>query len=213
MSQARPSISAFVSLGIVAIAALGLGGCASPSGATPEESVNAAPSAEPTPVATPTPAAVDPAEVTTWLITTEGMGPIQRGASSTETISGLTAFETEEYCPGRLALSADGAAAHLVVTPEGADEISAVWASGRADADGVVPASPHTEAGIELGATLDELTAAYPELEPTNQTGASSQGYAVGDEADGHLNFLVESDVVVMIGVQEQAGVPKEFCG
>ncbi|GAA1782241.1 hypothetical protein [Agromyces lapidis] len=217
MSRSRRFARSSIALGIAAIAMFALSGCAAPGEAASEEPTNPAPSAEPTvigtPSATPSAAPVDPADVTTWTITTGGMGPIQRGAPAEATLAGLTAFETDEYCPGRIALSADGAATLLVIHPEGVDEVSAVWANGRPDADGVLPASPATEAGIELGSTMDELTAAYPELEPTNQPAAESFGYAVGDDASGYVNFLVEDDTVVMIGVQERAGVPKEFCG
>lgn len=218
MTRTAPFASHAATLALTACAVFAFAGCASPSSA---EGPTAEPTAEVTPAATPsaTPSpspstvAVDPADVTTWTITTAGMGPIQRGASAEEVIAGLTTFTSEDYCPGRVALSTDGAASLLLVHPDGVDEISGVWANGRADADGVVPASPSTAAGIGLGSTMDELTAAYPDLEPTNQPASSSYGYAVGDDASGYVNFLVENDVVVMIGVHEGAGVPKEFCG
>ncbi|MCD5348332.1 hypothetical protein PX701_10575 [Agromyces sp. H3Y2-19a] len=198
--------------------ALVLVGCATSGDATepePTAAVTAAPTPVETPTATPTvaPVAVDPADVSTWTITTSGIGPIQRGASAEAAIAELTAFESEEYCPGIVQLSTEGSASMLLTHPEGADAIGGVWANGRADAEGVVPASPKTETGVALGSTMDELAAAYPDLAPSNQTGAESYGYAAGDEASGYLNFLVENDVVVMIGVQDRAGIPKEFCG
>lgn len=181
------------------------------SAATPTPSVEA-PAPEPTPSAAP----LDPADVTTWAITFGGMGPIVRGADAAETLAGLTAFETEAYCPGYDTLSLttmEGAGTLLVRAANSPGVIDGVWVSGRAGADGTVPASPSTETGIGLGSTMSQLTEAYPELVPTNQVALDSSGYAVGDAANGYLNFLVEDDTVVMIGVQDRAGVPKEFCG
>ncbi|SFR69825.1 hypothetical protein SAMN05428970_0797 [Agromyces sp. CF514] len=205
-------------LGFAAIVVFGMAGCA--PGAVADEPTAPATSspleATPTPTPTPTPTvvALDPADVTTWVITTEGMGPIQQGAAYPEVVAGLPAFEAaEDWCPWVVGLSSDGVAPMLLTHPEGAVEITSVWVNGRVADGGTAPASPATEAGIRLGSTMDELTAAYPDLEAVNQTGPESFGYAVGDEASGYLDFLVEDDQVVLIGVQGVAGVPKEFCG
>jgi len=202
---------------VAASAALALAGCATSGDAT-EHEPTATVAAAPTPVETPssapvTPVAPDPADVTTWVVTTSGMGPVVIGAPAADTVAGLTAFQSSEYCPGKVALSAEGVASVLVVSLEGIDEVHSVWVNGRPDAGGVVPASPATEAGIRLGSTMDELAAAYPELVPSNRTGPESQGYAIGDDSTGYINFLVENESVVLIGVQPAAGVPKEFCG
>ncbi|UOQ90401.1 hypothetical protein MUN74_05645 [Agromyces endophyticus] len=199
---------------LAASAALALVGCATSGDATEPEPTAAA-TAAPTPVETPTatPVAVDPADVSTWPVTLDGMGPIQREAAFEETLAGLTAFEQAEYCPGIVQLSAEGEATMLAYHLPDSDEIAGVWAIGRPDGDGAVPASPATEAGIQLGSTMDELAAAYPDLVPTTQPAGESQGYAVGDSAAGYINFLVEYDSVVVIGVQARPGVPKEFCG
>ncbi|AWB94609.1 hypothetical protein DCE93_02125 [Agromyces badenianii] len=197
---------------MASLTVLGFAGCASPGGAVTNAPTTAA-SQSPTPSPTPTAVAADPDDVSTWVITTDGIGPIERGAPYQEVVAGLPAFETSEWCPWVVELSTEGAASLLLTHPEGGDEVASVWVMGRADEAGVVPASPTTEAGIRLGSALDELTAAYPGLQQVNQTAADSFGYAVGDDTEGYVDFVVEDDVVVLIGVQEVAGVPKEFCG
>ena len=216
MSRIRPLASIAAAFAAAAVAVLGLAGCTSPGEAAAIEPTTAAPSVFPTPTPTPIealPAAVDPADVTTWIITTEGIGPIERGAPYQEVIAGLPSFEVSEWCPWVAGLTTEGAGSMILIHPEGGEEITSAWVTGRADAAGTVPASPSTETGIMLGSTMDELAAAYPDLQQVNQIGADSFGYAVGDDTNGYLDFIVEDGVVVLIGVQDVAGVPKEFCG
>ena len=216
MSRIRPLASIAAAFAAAAVAVLGLAGCTSPGEAAAIEPTTAAPSVFPTPTPTPIealPAAVDPADVTTWIITTEGIGPIERGAPYQEVIAGLPSFEVSEWCPWVAGLTTESAGSMILIHPEGGEEITSAWVTGRADAAGTVPASPSTETGIMLGSTMDELAAAYPDLQQVNQIGADSFGYAVGDDTNGYLDFIVEDGVVVLIGVQDIAGVPKEFCG
>lgn len=214
MPRIRPLASMATALSTAVIVVFALTGCASPGEALAGEPTPAQPTPPPTPTSSePAPPAVDPADVTTWAITAAGIGPIERGASYPEVIAGLPAFEVSEWCAGVAELSAEGTAPLLVVRAEGGEEISAVWVTGRADEAGAVPASPATEAGIVLGTTMDELAAGYPDLQQVNQVGENSFGYAAGDDANGYVNFIVEDEVVVTIGVRDRAGVPKEFCG
>ncbi|MFF2274285.1 hypothetical protein [Agromyces sp. NPDC058126] len=216
MSRSRLLTSSPIALGIAAIAVLALAGCAAPGEAAVEETANTAPSAEPTPVetqpATPSAAPVDPADVTTWVITADAVGPLARGADAAEAIAGLPAFEADEWCPGVFGLGQEGSA-QVTVTVLDDGTIGGVWVSGRDSGDGTPPAAPSTEAGISLGATMEELAASYSELMPTNQPGPITFGYAVGDDDEGYVNFLVDDGVVVTMGVQDRAAVPKELCG
>ena len=218
MSTSHQITSKTIAVGLALVAVLGIAGCSSagadasgPTTAPPPPSSTAAPIETTSP--TPEPVAIDPADVTTWVITTDGMGPITRGASYTDVIAGLPEFEASEWCPWVDGLTAEGSGSFTLIHAEGDQAITAVWIIGRAGESGVVPASPSTEAGIRLGSTMDELAAAYPALETVNQVGPESFGYAVGDDANGYLDFLVENDQVVLIGAQDVAGVPKEFCG
>ncbi|MDQ0894749.1 hypothetical protein [Agromyces ramosus] len=216
MSRIRPFVSMAAAFAVSVVAVLGLAGCEPPGEAVASEPKTAAPSVSLTPTPTPIetmPASVDPADVTTWLITTGGIGPFERGASYQEVIAGLPSFEVSEWCPWVAGLSAEGAGSMILTHPEGGEEIISAWVTGRADEAGTIPASPSTEAGIMLGSTMDELGAAYPDLQQVNQVGADSFGYAVGDDSNGYLDFIVEDGAVVLIGVQDVAGVPKEFCG
>jgi len=44
------------------------------------------------------------------------------------------------------------------------------------------------------------------------QRGADTWGYAVGSDADGWLQFIVENDAVVLMGASERQKAPKEWC-
>ncbi|MFF2271974.1 hypothetical protein ACFVTX_06860 [Agromyces sp. NPDC058136] len=213
MPNHRP-FRALLSGALAAAGLVVLVGCTS-AGAAPNPSAEATPAPSPSaeaPAPDPTPTALDPADVTTWVITAQGIGPIVRGADAAETVAGFTAFEANEWCPGVIGLSQEGTG-QIVVTVLDDGTVGAVWANGRDVGDGTVPPSPSTEEGIVFGSTMEELAAAYPGLVPSNQAGAESYGYAAGDETAGYLNFLVEGDKVISIGVQDRAGVPKEFCG
>jgi hypothetical protein len=216
MSRTRPLAAMGAAFAAAAIAVLCLAGCTSTGDAAAFEPTTATPSATPSPTPTPietVPATVDPADVTTWVITTEGIGPIERGLPYPGVIAGLPSFEVSEWCPWVAGLTTEGAGSMILSHPEDGEEITSVWVTGRPDEAGTVPASPSTENGIKLGSTMGELSAAYPDLQQVNQVAAESFGYAVGDETNGYLDFLVENDAVVLIGVQDRAGVPKEFCG
>lgn len=202
-----------LSFGVLAAAALlALAGCTS-TGATPNASSSAPSSSAAAPTAEPTPAAaLDPADPASWVITADAVGPIARGADAAATVAELTAFEANEWCPGTFELRQAGAAQIMVTTLDDGT-VRGVWVSGGADPSVAVPGSPATETGVMLGSTMDELSAAYPDLTATNQVGPESYGYANGDEAEGFVNFVVTGDRVITIGVQDQAAVPKELCG
>ncbi|MFD6055910.1 hypothetical protein [Agromyces sp. NPDC060279] len=205
-------------LGGLAIAALLLAGCASEPKPTPTPTG----SETPTPTATPTPtvAAPDPADVTTWVISGAGFGPVSRGAAYPGVAEPLTAFElapVDEGCPRLSTLSPVGdssdAAALLLIVSEAGDAVEDVWVSGSPDASGALPLAPRTAEGIGLGSSTDELTAAYPELQQIAQVSAEAFGYAVGDEERGWIDFIVVEDVVTSIGSSAEPRAPKEFCG
>ncbi|MCD2443279.1 hypothetical protein LQ757_13425 [Agromyces sp. SYSU K20354] len=196
------------------IAILALAACASPGsaeiGSTGQPSPTASAVSPPTPSPAPT---VDPADVTTWTITAEGIGPIKRAAAYPDALSELTTFEAAELCPGAVELSRDATAGVLLSLSADGTEVATVWVAGRAGDDGVVPASPATDAGIRLGSSGEELAAAYPDLETVAQIGADTYGYAVGDDATGWIDFIVDGGIVTTIGSSERQAAPREFCG
>ncbi|MGI9824131.1 hypothetical protein [Agromyces sp. Marseille-Q5079] len=220
MSRFRPFASAPAAFGLAALALMGLAGCAlgganaseptSTASQVPEPSATTPPPSE-TPI--PTPVVPDLADVASWEITAAGIGPIVRGAPYPESIAPLATFEVTEYCPGVIDLSKDATAQILLRLSDDGTEIASVWVSGLAGVDGVVPVAPTTAAGIHLGSSGDELAAAYPELELAGQTASDTYGYAVGDDENGWMDFIVDGDVVWAMGSSERPSAPKEMCG
>ncbi|WP_157001758.1 hypothetical protein [Agromyces laixinhei] len=87
--------------------------------------------------------------------------------------------------------------------------VDEIWIMGQSG-DG--SASPATEAGIRLGASTADLTAAYPGLETIVQRGSNTWVFATPDEGDDQVSFVVDDDLVTLIGAPGQADPPKEWC-
>jgi hypothetical protein len=59
---------------------------------------------------------------------------------------------------------------------------------------------------------MEELSAAYPDLSTVVQRGADTWVYSVQPDPDGMIDFVVEDDVVVLIGASDGSMTPKEWC-
>jgi len=206
-------MSRLVAAGAAVCVAVAFAGCASQPKAEPAPAPTPAASASPTPAPTsPTPT-VDPADVSTWVISASGIGPIERGAAYPEVLDELTTFAVEPstLCPELVRLErADTATVLLILSDDGAT-VERVWVfSSVRD-----PGGPHdggvTEASIRLGATPADLEAAYPELELIIER-PSSVGYAVGDDESGWIDFTVVEGAVTGIAASDSRYTPSEFC-
>jgi hypothetical protein len=176
---------------------------------TPSASPAATATAEPV-VAEPTVPAPDPGDVSTWVVGSVGIGPVERGGSWAAVQERLSGFAAETMCPSAAQLTADGAASIFVGLEEDGDTIRQVWATaGSADA-----ASPATAAGIALGASLDEVQAAYPGIEQSAAPYPTAEAfYAVADSDESWIVLSLRDDVVAQIGASAVPFPPKELCG
>ncbi|GAA2452327.1 hypothetical protein [Agromyces soli] len=201
---------------IAAIAVLLLAGCASEPEPTPSPTASETPtpSATTTPAPTPTTAAPDPSDPSSWLISADGIGPIERGAAYPGAIDALTEFYSVEpsgLCPELVYLRRDDAADVLVIRSEDGSSVHRVWVFGSArDPEGLRDGGA-TEAGIRLGATVAELQAAYPELELVIER-PSSTVYSVGDDGAGWIIFTAVDGVVGGIAAADTKFTPQELC-
>lgn len=169
-----------------------------------------------TPAATPTPTpsptlepVVDPSDVTTWTVSAESIGPVIRGAAYADLVPDTAAFTVAGWCQGVMAFDGEGTAQFVIRLSDDEAQVRAVWVVPGAVEE---PLSPATAEGIRLGSTTAALTAAYPDLVTVVQRGADTWGYAVGSDADGWLQFIVEDDAVVLMGASERQMAPKEWC-
>lgn len=202
---------------VAAVAALLLAGCASGPEPTPTPPASETSTPTPTPTLTPTPtpvAAPDPADPSSWLISADGIGPIERGAAYPEAIDSLTelySVEPSGLCPELVYLKHPDKAGLLVILSDDGSAVHRVSVSSSTRDAGWPHEGGATAAGIRLGSTEAELAATYPELELVIER-PSSTVYAVGDDAAGWIDFLVIDGVVWNIIAADTKFVPQELC-
>ena len=181
-----------------------------PSG-TPTASPTPTPTPTSTPTSTPTPgaedgAAYDPADIATWQITYDGIGPVVLGRPLNEVVAEIP-VEPSVCRPGVDSFFSS----HIVAVA--ADEVSPVnWAmtagAGSDDPGGL----PSTDAGITVGSTADRILAAYPSAEQyTPHAGGSA--YRITDGTNWIIFDLFDSAEVQAIWVLPQDVAPPEYCG
>ncbi|MGD8194421.1 hypothetical protein ACEXQB_007980 [Herbiconiux sp. P18] len=180
---------------------------------TPTGSPSATPTPSPTPTTTPTPtpgaedgAAYDPADIATWQITYDGIGPVVLGRPLNEVVAEIP-VEPNVCRPGVDSFFSS----HIVAVA--ADEASPVnWAmtarSGSDDPGGL----PSTDAGITVGSTADRIVAAYPSAEQYTPHGGGS-AYRITDGTNWIIFELFDSAEVQAIWVLPEEVAPPEYCG
>jgi hypothetical protein len=204
-----------------ALTALLLTGCVGPAPTPSPVSSTAVPApttASPVPTATETPTATPttpPAPVYsaddpgTWLIDFSGIGPLQLGTP-------LTDIEAALPLPPDVCRSGvDGFFDHTIVAvaPDSSAPLSMALAQSNGQlADGDGPGHPTTAAGIGPGSTVDQLLAAYPDVEPYPSYGDQTV-YRITDGVSWIHFQPYGGDVIQAVTVQNDDTFPKEYCG
>ncbi|MDQ0647940.1 hypothetical protein QFZ53_002136 [Microbacterium natoriense] len=160
----------------------------------------------------------DPEDPTTWIISEEGVGPIEIGGRLAETLAELPpTWTNDENCSWTAWWNADDSSygVFFVRGTESEDapvrEISVYTA---AETPVAVP-SPVTDKGLGVGATTEEVLAAYPDAEEGVASAGAGTWLKVPGDAEAHIFFEYRegaagaSDVVVTIGEQPSY----EVCG
>ena len=200
-----------------------LAGCAQPAPAESAESAPASAQASETPSATPSPtpaaghsATVNLADPSSWQITFDGVGPLSFGGEITEETADMTAFTdtSNEACPVKM-FATDGAPG-IWVRPDadGAIDLVTLGAEtfGTPVAD-VEAGTPKTQAGIGIGATLQQLEAAHPEVVATGTFGELETSYGISNDTGRWIVFTIRDKVVDAIGVSSEPTLASEYCG
>jgi hypothetical protein len=205
--RSRKTLSLWVA---IAVAAVTLSACASsPEGdgdLPPTDSpASAAAPTTPSPTATPTMDSADPAA---WVIDFDSIGPVGLGQSIPDATAALSAFtaQAEPSCPPltRVELGAEGPSIWLTEDP--LQQLVLI----RTDSSETVTVTPRTAEGVGIGSSVDEVTAAYPDAQVSEDM--NSTVYSVGD-GPRWINFSTLDGVVDTIVVRDSPTVQSEYCG
>lgn len=176
------------------------------------------PSFRPTPSSSPTPtrAAYAADDATTWTISGSEMGPVAVG--------GQTAAETDDLDAAFSPLPGTGCTPEGVwggpdgvevqVVSDDARTVSSIVVSWPADTDapGPVP-GPTTARGIGVGATLDELQAAYPDLRNDSPGFEGQWSMWSTDTPEGPVRFQIGPGThIKKIWIGTDANLPTAVC-
>ena len=203
----------------LAIGVLLLSGCASETaGAStpaPTEAATATGnSATPTPTATPTVAALNLEDPSSWLIDFTAVGPLALGDRLSDELPSMSAFSTvvQEACPWETAFDKPDFPSIWIPDPSATGVVEQIVLQKWGSAGTVAPNSPQTSAGIGIGSTQAELTAAYPSI--TQVEGLYAPYYALPDDSGNWINFAVTEDGLVdTIVVRASSQIDSEYCG
>lgn len=215
--------SVFHRRGTIALLAVGvllMAGCAGePAG---EEPAAASPSTTPSAPAettVPTPATPATAELNlddphSWVIDYTGIGPLTLQGKVADEAASATAFTTtlQDGCPWVTALDKTDFPSIWLPDPAATGVIDQIVLQAWGSAPTVAANSPATSAGIGIGATLDQITAAYPDIEQND--GRYAPFYSLPDGSGHWINFALSADGIVdTIVVRDSALMDSEYCG
>ncbi|MFS0893448.1 hypothetical protein [Microbacterium sp. 179-I 3D3 NHS] len=182
-----------ISLIPVAAAMVLLAGCA--AAGEPHPSPTRTTAAETSASRPPSPseaAEIDPDDPGTWVITDAGVGPIELGGDLAATLAELPdTWRNDEACSWTAWWEGEETGTGLFflrgTESETApiSEISVYTAATGSTADGL----PRTADGLGIGATSEELFAAYPDAEQVTAEIGSSTWIRLPGDADGRVFF------------------------
>lgn len=206
---------------LTALTTSGLTGCT--GGAAPAPSDSRASSPSQTPSVSPSPTTEARVEVTTdpgtWIIDDAGVGPIEIGGDFTATLDGLAPGWTNDAvdCSWSAWWTASDSAYRMSFvrgTESPSAPIREISVSSTSESLEGVP-GPQTMSGLGVGATRDDLLAAYPAAQQGTSTIGSDRWIMLPSETDAHVFFAFRegADTAWDVTVTTGAEPSYEACG
>lgn len=206
-----------VTIAAFAVGALLLTGCAGqPAGEQPAAGDGAAAPAQTSspPSDAPTPAVPDLEDPSSWVIDYAAIGPVALDSPVSDQAASLASFTsaTQDACPSVAAFDKADFPSIWLPDPTGAGIVDQIVLQAWGTVAAATAHSPQTSEGIGIGATLDQLTAAYPDL--SESAGKYAPVYSVTDDGAHWINFaLSDAGLVDTIVVRDTAAIDSEYCG
>ena len=206
-----------VTIAAFAVGALLLTGCAGqPAGEQPAAGDGAAAPAQTSspPSDAPTPAVPDLEDPSSWVIDYAAIGPVALDSPVSDQAASLASFTsaTQDACPSVAAFDKADFPSIWIPDPSDTGVVEQIVLQAWGSAPTVAANSPQTSAGIGIGATLDQIEAAYPDIEQND--GRYAPFYSLPDGSGHWINFGLSADGVVdTIVVRDSALIDSEYCG
>lgn len=204
----------------VLITMLLLAGCASPVNGPAQTPTASEPAPQPTSSESASPDAgePDPDDPSAWIISAEGIGPVLIGGDFDATLAELPDAWTSDgaACPWAAFWNAPDTtfSMHFVRGSEDQSEpVSEISASTMADSV-ARHVGPETPEGVGIGATRDEILAAYPDAEEGTAM-VDGEWIRVPSESAGQIffQFLTGADRAWAVTVTTRDEPSYEVCG
>lgn len=208
------------SIAALAVGVLLIAGCAGePATVEPAAASPSATSSAAAETATATPAAPEPAVLNlddprSWLIDYTAIGPLTLQGQLADQATSMTAFTTtvQEGCPWETAFDKADFPSIWIPDPSDTGVVEQIVLQAWGSAPTVAANSPQTSAGIGIGATLDQIEAAYPDIEQND--GRYAPFYSMPDGSGHWINFGLSTDGMVdTIVVRDSPLIDSEYCG
>jgi len=182
------------------------------STSTPETTESPTPPPSPTPTPTESQApAIDLSAPQTWIIGDGSVGPLTLGQPRQDAAAVMTAFTKEPYqCDVDLYASTSSRMS-IVLGPDAAGS-SVDMILINSNYDPAAP-SPRTAEGIGLGSTVDEILAAYPNIQRPDPRLYPTYSLVQADGTWIDFSIGVGTQTVSAITVMHGDYPPPEYCG
>jgi hypothetical protein len=177
---------------------------------TPTPTVTPTPTPTPTPTETQTPG-IDLSAPQTWIIGDGTVGPLALGQPRADAADYMVAFTTEPYQCDVDVYSSTSSRMNVVLSSED-DGTNVAMILINSSLDPAAP-SPRTAEGIGLGSTVDEILAAYPDIQRPDPQRYPTYSLPQPDGAWINFSVAVDTQTVIGITVMYTDYPPPEYCG